>query len=205
MTWEEIQAWLNENKDTDEVKGYMKSYIETDGKDYVKSYLEGDGKGLVQPILDRTVTKAIDTWKENNLSKIVEEEVGKRNPKETAEQKQLRELRAEIDKIAKEKTRESLKNKAMTIATQKGLPVSLVDYFVGQDEDTTTANLSTFEQEWGKGIQSAVSGKFKDSARTPQQGNGSPSIKFTRDDVANMSHEEVAKNLPQIHKDMENW
>jgi NH3-dependent NAD+ synthetase len=63
----------------------------------IKDFLENseDGKKLLQSLSDNRVTRGIDTWKQNNLDKLVEEEIGKRFPPETEEKKETSRLGAE--------------------------------------------------------------------------------------------------------------
>jgi len=131
-----------------------------------------DAKKWLQSFGDKRVTEGIETFKKNNLGKIIEDEIAKRYPPESEEAKKLRSLQQEIEQMKVEKAREALTNKALKHATEKGLPVNLIDYFIGQDEDTTMANLQTFEEVYSTAINSAVESRFKDGGRTP--GAGAP-------------------------------
>jgi hypothetical protein len=94
----------------------------------------------------------------------------KRNSRETEEQKRLRKLEEELAKERQARVKSELINKATTLATQKGLPVELVAYFVGQDEDSTVNNLTALENIWQQHLQKAVEEKFKESGRSPNSG-----------------------------------
>ncbi|MCG3017519.1 DUF4355 domain-containing protein, partial [Escherichia coli] len=77
----------------------------------VKGFLETDeGKKLIQPKLDAHFTKSLETWKQNNLEKLVEDEVNKRNPQKTPEQIEVEKLRKEIEDERKARNREALVN-----------------------------------------------------------------------------------------------
>ncbi|MED1095096.1 DUF4355 domain-containing protein [Bacillus capparidis] len=65
-------------------------------------------------------------------------------------------------------------NKALKVAKEKNLPDGIIDFFIGDDEETTTANLAKFEEVYSNGVQDAVDKKFKDSGRKlpGQSGSG---------------------------------
>lgn len=135
----------------------------------VQSFVNDDenGKKWLQSLTDTRVTDAIKTYETKTLPKKLEDEIAKRFPAETEEQKQLRELKQQFERLETEKQRETLKNKALSVATEKALPTQLVDYFIGQDEETTLKNLSTFEEVLSAAIQSGVEAKFKNGGRDP--------------------------------------
>ena len=171
MTLEELKKFLEENKDNQEVMNYLRGLIMT--PEGVNAFLDTpEGKKLLQPRLDQHFTKGLETWKEKTLPGLIDEEIKKRFPGETEEQKRLRKLEEELERERQTRIRAELMNKATTLATQKGLPVELVAYFVGQDEDSTINNLTALENIWQQHLQKAVEEKFKESGRTPNPGGG---------------------------------
>ena len=172
MKLEDVKKFLSENKDQDEVKAYL-GELSAVSADKVKGFLETkEGKSLIQPKLDSHFTKGLETWKANNLEKIIEDEVNKRNPQKTPEQLELEKLRKEIEDERKARNRESLVNKALKVADEKSLPKGIIDFFIADDEENTLTNLSKLEEEYSKAVQSAVDSKFKEHGREFQQGNG---------------------------------
>jgi hypothetical protein len=65
---DEVKSYFEANQENEEVKGYIKGLISLDG---VKSFLEAndDGKRYLNSYADSKVTKGIETFKQNNLSK----------------------------------------------------------------------------------------------------------------------------------------
>ena len=173
MTLEELKQFIEANKDNQDVQSYLKGlYLTPEG---VKGYLDTEeGKKILQPRLDAYFTKGLETWKEKTLPTLLDDEIKKRFPGETEEQKRLRKLEEELAKERQARVKSELINKATTLATQKGLPVELVAYFVGQDEDTTTNNLTALENIWQQNLEKAVEAKFKELGRTPPPGGGGP-------------------------------
>lgn len=158
-----------------------------------------DAKKWLQSLTDSRVTEAIKTYEKKTLPKKLEEEIAKRYPPETPEQKQLRELQQKLEQIEQEKIRESLRNKALSVATEKQLPTKLVDFFVGPDEETTMKNLAAFEEVFASAVQQAVEARFKEGGRNPKPSNpdGKP---LTREMIEKMTPEEINANWEQIEK-----
>ncbi|MBT2661940.1 DUF4355 domain-containing protein [Bacillus sp. ISL-45] len=165
-----VKKFLEDNKDQEEVKTYL-GELSAVSADKVKGFLDTeDGKRLLQPRLDSYFTKGLDSWKANNLEALVSEEVAKRNPAQTEEQKRIAALEKALEDQQRESQREKLMNLAIKQATEKKLPVDLVSYFLAEDEEKTTANLAKLEETYNKAIQEAVDSKFKDKGRDIQQG-----------------------------------
>ncbi len=170
MTLEELKAFLEDNKDNQEVMNYLRGLIMT--PEGVNAFLDTEaGRKLLQPKLDQHFTKGLETWKEKTLPSLLDEEIKKKFPGETEEQKRLRKLEEELAQERQARLKSELQNKATTLATQKGLPVEIISYFVGQDEDTTISNLTALENIWQQALEKAVEAKFKDSGRSPNPGS----------------------------------
>lgn len=167
-----IKKFLEDNKDQEEVKSYL-GELSAVSADKVKGFLDtDDGKRLLQPRLDSFFTKGLETWKANNLEALVSEEVAKRNPALTEEQKRIAALEKALEDQKREAQQEKLMNLAIKQATEKKLPVDLVSFFLAEDEEKTTANLAKLEETYNKALQAAVDSKFKDNGRDIQHGGG---------------------------------
>ncbi|MGX2958038.1 DUF4355 domain-containing protein [Peribacillus sp. JNUCC 23] len=171
---EAIKKFLSDNKDQDDVKTYL-GELSAVSADKVKGFLDTDeGKRLVQPKLDAHFTKGLETWKTNNLETLITDEVNKRNPQKTPAEIEVEKLRKEIEGERKARNRETLVNKALKVAKEKNLPDGIIDFFIGEDEDGTTSNLSKLEEEYTKAVQTAVDAKFKEHGRSIEPGGGNP-------------------------------
>jgi hypothetical protein len=172
---EGIKAWLDSNKDQSEVKTYL-GELSTPTVEGVEGFLDTEaGKKVLQPRLDSNFTKGLNTWKEKNLDSLVNAEVAKRNPSKTPAEIALEELQKKFEDSEKARSREKLMNQAIKQATEKGLPVDLLEFFVSDDEDSTNTNLSKLEETYNKSVQSAVDGKFKENGRQFSTGTGGSS------------------------------
>jgi hypothetical protein len=167
LNLEEVKQFLDDNKDSDEVKAYVKE-LKTVSKEDVEGFLDTDeGKKLLQPKLDQNFTKGLATWKEKNLDKLVEDKYQEKHPSETEEQKRLRTLEQELEKERKARTRESIKNKAISVANEKKLPTGMIDYLIGEDEETTLSNLQKYEETVNDVATKAAEGKIKGRSPNP--------------------------------------
>lgn len=142
--FEEVQTYLEQNKESDDVKNYVGGLTLTPNR--ISSFLEtDDGKKIIQPKLDSYVSKAISThdekFKANELPKLVDERYKKLYPDADPRDSKIAELEVKFEAAQKESNRKDLKNKALKIAQDSKLPTDLVDYFVADDEETTKANL----------------------------------------------------------------
>ncbi|GLC89339.1 DUF4355 domain-containing protein [Lysinibacillus piscis] len=157
------------------------------------------GKTYLQSFADTRVTDAIKTYETKTLPKKLEEEIAKRYPPETEEAKQLRDLKAQFEQSQKEAAREKLVNQALSTATEKSLPSKLVEFFVGEDAEQTSANLSVLEVEFNAAVNAEVEKRFKDGGTQPPSKASDPKA-LTKEDVLKMTPNEINANWEEIVK-----
>jgi len=167
----------------------------------VQSFLNDndEGKKWLQSFADTRVTDAIKTYETKTLPKKLEDEISKRYPPESEEAKQLRDLKAQFEQSQKEAAREKLVNQALSTATEKSLPAKLVEFFVGEDAEKTTANLGILEAEFNAAVQAEVDKRFKDGGTPPPPKGGNPTA-LTKEAVMKMTTEEINANWDEIVK-----
>lgn len=139
--------------------------------DDVKNFLDSseDGKKYLQQYGDTRVTKGIETFKEKNLSKLIDDEIKKRYPEKDPKELALENLQKELENMKAESAKKDLRAKAIQIANEKKVPLNLVDYFLGQDEETTTKNFDTFNDVFNNSLSAAVEEKIKGGYKPPTQ------------------------------------
>ena len=173
MTFEEVKKYMDENKTSDEVKAYLQGLMSVEGVQKFLSENE-EGRRWFDSEKDKHLEKGLKTWKDNNLQKEIDKKIKELYPEESEEKKQLRELTAKIERMELEKQREILKNKALTIASEKKLPINkIADLFIAEDEEATVANISKFEEIFNSSVQSAVEERLKSNGYNPPQNNSS--------------------------------
>lgn len=176
MNLEEIKAYLSENQDSSDVKEFVKG-LNPVTVDRVKEFatVNEEGTRWLKQQQDSHWDKSIETWKKNNLDEIVMGKVKELYPEETEEQKRIRMLEQKLEEAEGKEKRELLRNKALTVATEKNLPTNLLDHFLGADEEATLSNLSKLEETlnpWVKSqVDAEVDKRFKDTGRKFQQGS----------------------------------
>ena len=169
MTFEELLKELKQFENTDEYKNFISGLI---NDERVTAYLDTDnGKKLIQPKLDSHFSRSLETWKSNNLDKLVNEKVKELYPEADPKDTELAAVKAELEKMKSESLRKDLTNKALKIANEKGLPTDLVDFFIGADEKATNANITKFEKAFNDSVGSAVQKKLKDSSYVLPEGD----------------------------------
>lgn len=159
----------------------------------VKAFLDTEeGKALIQPKLDSHTTKGLETFKAKTLPKLVEEEVAKRNPEETPEQKRIRELEEKLNAQEVNTFKAELKSKTVNELTSKGLPVELSAMLEFDSEETMRDSIKQFEDIFRSYVDKAVDGRLKESGKTPtgQQNNGIDPKVMTKEKLLKMSTKE---------------
>ncbi|HDC7864595.1 TPA: DUF4355 domain-containing protein [Staphylococcus aureus] len=165
MNIEEVKSFFEEHKDDKEVKDYLNG-LKMVSVDDVKGFLDTEeGKRFIQPELDRYHSKGLESWKEKNLEDLIEQEVRKRNPEQSEEQKRISALEQELEKRDAEAKREKLRSNALGKAQELNLPTSLVDRFLGDSDEDTEQNLKALKETFDKYVQKGVESKFKSSGR----------------------------------------
>lgn len=185
-----VKQFLEEQRENEDVKSYLQglSQITPEG---VSTFLESEeGKKLLQPKLDSYFTKGLDTWKSNNLKKLVEQEIAKTNPPANPLEKKLLDLERQL--LLKD-----LKAQAINVATEQKLPVKIVDYFVGEDEETTLANLKTLQEVFDNHINERVQEQLKAGGINPPT-NNTPPVAITAAQLKGMTTEEIQKLDPKV-------
>lgn len=159
---------------TEDVKSYLEGLSKID-PERVESFLESeDGKKLLQPRYDRYFSKGLETWKEKSLPGLVEEKIKEKFPGETEEQKKIRQLEEQINSEKSARITESARNKALSYATEKGIPTSLVEFAVSSDIDKTMEKMQALSTVFNEAVSKAVDGKFKDNGRTVSESEKGP-------------------------------
>lgn len=144
--------------------------------DTFKSKLKTDKgfQGFMDKERETHLTKALKTMKEKGTWESEFGDVLKEKYPDLIKdptQKKLLELEAELAKERQANARKDLLAQAMKYAAEKKLPANFVEKFLGEDLDSTKANLDGFAEEWSKGLESLVDEKMKQSSYVPGGSN----------------------------------
>lgn len=130
-------------------------------------FLKGEGN---QAEFDRRVQKAIETaknkWQEiNDAEKSEAEKLAKMNKEQKLEYEAQKE-RKEKDEAIAELNAYKLKEQALTIASEKGLEVSLLNLINFKDTtaEKLNENIDNLSNVFNKAVEKAVNAKLKEDA-----------------------------------------
>lgn len=169
LTLEQVMSYLEENATDENVQNYINSFVTPER---VNSFLDGDqGWPILQPRFDKQFSKSLDTWKNNNLQKIIDDEIRNRFPDETPEAQRMREMEQKIANMEKEKLFSNMRNLAITEGNELGLPTALAASCVCDTEEETRAKVKQMEVEFKSAIEKEVEARMSKGYR-PKGGQG---------------------------------
>lgn len=195
MNFNEVVEAFEGFKDTEDFENYVGGFVTADR---VRKYLETeDGKKFIQPTLDKYHNKGLESWKQGEEFKsLVDAKIKELYPDADPKDTEIAKLKADFEALKAESLRKDLTNKALTIATEKGLPVDLINFFVGENEETTTKNLETLETAFSAAVEKVVSEKLGKSHKPDA---GSDFKELTAEDFAAMNVEEINEYFRRIN------
>lgn len=137
-------------------------------------FLKGEGN---QAEFDRRVQKAIETaknkWQEiNDAEKSEAEKLAKMNKEQKLEY-EAQKANKEKDNALAELNAYKLKEQALTIASEKGLDVSLLNYFDFKTikAEDINSKLDEISSAFNKAVEKAVNERLKEDAPTSNSGS----------------------------------
>ena len=136
MNIDEVKEFFKANAKDEKVATFIASLAPAVTVEAVKPFLDtDDGRRLLQPLLDKRVTEALKTYKEGHfedeVKAAVATEILRLNPKETEEQKRLREVEGKLIQAEAKAKRAELHRQGMEILTKEGIPSWWIDQFTG--------------------------------------------------------------------------
>lgn len=143
--------------------------------DDFKALLENNAeiKGYHTSTLDSQISKSVNSHDEKFMKEkfpqLLQEELKRySNEGKTPEQIKLEELQSQLDNMQKEKTRTDLAVKYQKILSEKGLPVDLTDYILGDgNEENINANIEKFGNMFSTITDTKVNEKLMNNSYVP--------------------------------------
>lgn len=172
----EIKEYFETNKESEDVKSFVTG-LSTLNLDKVKEFVgkDKDAKSWFDSEKDTHYTKAFETWKTNNLQKIVDDEVAKAKGENlTDDQKRILELERKIAEKDKTELKEKIGRKAMDYIVQQKLPITseTLDLFVGEDEKSTLDMIKKFEKDYKSSVEEILKAKASGSYQPVKNNSG---------------------------------
>lgn len=153
------------------IEGLAKPFDVTSiGLEDFKKVLESNKevKAYYQSALDSGIGKGVAAFKSETLPGIIEEELKKaNNKKKTPEQLELEELKAKFEALEKEKAKADMTTKYTKVLTEKGLNTDLINFVLGENDETTTQNIESIEKIINGAVDNGVKNKLSSSSYTP--------------------------------------
>lgn len=167
---------IEDDKDVDETLATSELATKFGGLEAFKQKINTDKefKSFIDSLKDTHLSKGIETWKTNNLQKLIDEKVKELYPEDDPKDLELKKLQQQMEDMKKETLRKELTNKALKKMTDEGLPTDLVDFLVGADEETTTKNIDLFKEKFTSKLETTVKERLKDNSYTPPAGGSEP-------------------------------
>lgn len=203
MNLEQIKQFIENNPTIEEFQSYLQG-LNPYSVEGIEQFIQSDkeGKSWFDSTVDKRSAKSLETWKANHLESLLDAEIKKRFPAKDEKEIEMEKLRAEIESMKHEKLRERLTSQAIKIASEKKLPLSLVDFFIGADEAATTANLTALEQSLQLAVQQQIEQRLKGDGYTPPA--DAKGQTFSLDAIKGMSQDEINKNWDQVKQALQN-
>lgn len=162
----EKESSTKSNITLEEFKTMLESNIE------LKGYFDSETDKTV----NKRLNKAVESWKEKNLQNIVEAEIEKRYPKKTEAEIELEKRLAEIEQLQEEKRQLDLKLKYQEELRKNELDPGVLKFVVGENMDTTLANIKEFKEILNKAAkamaQEVIKEKLSESSYKPPSSHG---------------------------------
>ena len=199
---------IQEDAEIDEtingIEGLIKpsTNLETLSVDDFKNMLANNKeiKGYYTSSIDSAISKAIDShdkkFMAEKLPSLVETEIKKRSNEGKSETEiQLQEMKEQLEKMKAEKLKADMSAKYTKVLSEKGLSTELIDFVLGADDETTTANIDKINSIIGNVANSRVKEKIGESSYK-QEGTKNTN-------VGKITWEQVVENpelLPQYQE-----
>jgi hypothetical protein len=200
---EQVKQLIEENQTKEEWKTYLQG-LNPYSVEGIEQFIQSnhEARSWFDSSVDKRSAKSLETWKANHLESAVDAEIKKRFPAKDEKVIEVEKLRAEVEHMKLEKQRERLTSQAVKIASEKKLPLPLVDFFIGADEEATTTNLAMLEQSLQLAIQQQVEQRLKGDGYTPPV--NSTGRTFTLDAIKGMSPNEINQHWDQVKQALQN-
>jgi hypothetical protein len=126
-----------------------------------------DFKSFLDSQKDTHFNSALETWKSNNLDKIIQAEMLKRNPSKTPEQLQIEELTRKFEEEQSQRQLSEQKSKLKDELREQNVDPRIIDLLINKDETVTKANIQLYMDANKNYIQKEVENRLKAGQYTP--------------------------------------
>lgn len=200
MDINEVKQWIKDNQNQPEVASYITGLVTSDR---VQVFLETEeGKRFMQPKMDQYFTKGLETWKTNNLEKLVNDRITEQNPGETEQDKRIKALELSLATAEKARTKQETRAKAILKLTEKKYPLGLVDLISADNDTELNGKLETLNSNLEQYAKELIEGKYKEQGRIPNKPNFDKGTKnpWSKEDWNLTEQGKLLKSNPDLAK-----
>ena len=149
-------------------------------------------KDFLQPIKDKHFSVSLDTWKKNHLPEMIQAAA---KTEETAEQKRVRELQEEIDRMKAETEKQKFESEVLAYGMSKGMPETLCRGLAIENIETARGLIDNLSGQ----IQTVIQERNVKAASgtAPKAGNTTPHT-FSLERINEMTADEIYSNLNNL-------
>lgn len=178
-----VKGFINKGLTLDAFKGKLKE------KEF-KDFINGEG--------GKDFEKKLKKWKEENLEKELEPFIQEKYPDLITDptKKKILELEKKLADEQKANARKDLITEAIKYATEKKIPTSLVENFLGEDLEKTKVNLDSFVESINPWVQEQVDERLGASSWVPG-GNGGNATSNLGSEAAKRRNEKSELTKPE--------
>lgn len=201
---QEIVDYLELNKESVDVKTFVQG-LNPITLDTIKTFVgtDRDGKSWFDKEKDIHANKVTDTFKKNDLPKILSDKIKELYPEADPRDVRIKELEDKYNQKEAAEKRQILLNKGILHADAKKLPKELVEFLIGDSEESTIANLDKLETIFNPYVTLQVESRLKDGYKPSSNTNTSTGI--TKEDFNKMKYQDrvkLAAEQPEVYKQM---
>ncbi|GAA0768611.1 DUF4355 domain-containing protein [Clostridium subterminale] len=188
---------LDTIKEHEEIKSLAKDF-DVNGialEDFTKLLQENkEIKGYWTSEKDRAVSKGVNTFKENNLQKLIDEAIkSKSNEGKTPEQIALEEIQAKYEAMEKQMKMKDLESKYKDTLSEKGLDTRLMKFILSENEEDITKNIEFFTDIISSNTNLKVNERLNESSYKPKNNKDLNIKTMTKDELLKMGFIEQQK------------
>lgn len=163
-----------------------------------KMKTDKDFKTFIDSENDKYHSKALKTWKDNNLEKELEPFIKEKYPDLITDpvQKELLELKKQLADERAANARKDLLAQVMKYAKDTNLPASIIEKCLDEDFDKTKEIIDSIADDWSKGLEAIATEKMKSNSYTPGKGSDGKPISIGASIAAQINKTSSAPSNP---------
>lgn len=197
--FKEIEDYFENNKESEEVEKYLSKFEKTKelNKDNVLEFLKKDD---AKDLVNQFANNALDEYKKNKFDEDFETKLKELYPdiekNLTPEQKKIAELEKKFSMQQKEMQRQQEFNNLKKYASEKGIDENLLNFVKGDTLDEMKLSALSLYEIVNKGGNTPPVNNPEGNT-PPNNGN---KLKFSIEQIENMSETEINNNWDEIQK-----